>query len=718
MKSVYCLCFLFLCTLQLYSADLGDSSKWIDNFIKETINVQKNHQKTGFQTTAYLKNTLILDQNPHTLLGKKVAKYVRWQDKQLIWLYESLSDLYYTPESGYKELIRATKSFGKYPSWEFKSAEQLQVDFTQNEVKFEALSDKSFVSPLARNNFHYYTFSHVKTVGNLVYVGVKAKRKHNPTFEGELLIDQKTRKVVSLNLVAAGAKGINFIDSLRIIQKFDLNRNCPISTKFIYHGDVLNFTFSGTSEAYFNNYKSLINPPDFFEKKEIVKDDSSGYHQELFKGNRAVPLTLQQRLSYEYQDDKDLERYNKENIIDSLDRAKKKKSLFPLLFSDLIWKSENSKRAVIFQPIAPAFFFNTVEGLGINYGLTYFKYTNKGKYWSVTPKVRYGISNKELNSDVSLSWLYQPEKRGIFNFSAGSTYRDLNPNGSLSSLQNTINTIFFQQNFLKLYRKEYVSMGLGREIRNSLYFSFGFEFSRNFSVENMTDYTFNDIKNKNFTSNNPLNPIFQSKLFPDHNAFFLNASLIYTVNQPFIKQDGEKIYKLPKGPRFILNFRKGIPQVFKSESDYNFVDLEMQHEKLDMGLWGYGSYSISGGKFFNAQKVYYPEWKHFIGNSSLVFNSGLKSFHLLDFYTFSTNEYFAEAHFEHNFNTLFSNKIPLLRALKLQELLGGAYLYQPVKESYYEIYVGLRRLMFRADYALSFDKSGKLNQGFKISYNF
>ena len=148
------------------------------------------------------------------------------------------------------------------------------------------------------------------------------------------------------------------------------------------------------------------------------------------------------------------------------------------------------------------------------------------------------------------------------------------------------------------------------------------------------------------------------------------------------------------------------------------MELEVQHEKLDCGLWGYGSYSISGGKFFNVKKVYYPEWKHFRGNLALVFNPGLKSFHLLDFYTYSTNEYFVESHFEHNFNQYFSNKIPLLRKLKVQELVGGAYLFQPQRGDYVEAYIGLRRQIFRIDYAMSFNNFGLLDQGFKLSYRF
>jgi hypothetical protein len=104
----------------------------------------------------------------------------------------------------------------------------------------------------------------------------------------------------------------------------------------------------------------------------------------------------------------------------------------------------------------PAFFYNTIEGLGINYGVDFIRYGQSNKYWSINPRIRYGFSNKELNSDLSLSRFFDPKRRGLWNISFGSTYQDLNPNGSLNSLQNSINTLLFEQNFMKLYRKKYV----------------------------------------------------------------------------------------------------------------------------------------------------------------------------------------------------------------------------------------------------------------------
>ncbi|WP_182995299.1 DUF5686 family protein [Pelobium manganitolerans] len=717
----FLVCFVLLdinsnCFARTFSTP-KDSVNWLNQFMADVIKLQKTRRKLSFTNDAYIKNHLMLDHGPKRIFGKSIKYYSGINNNQLVWLNESFSRLHYDKDIGYKERVNATKSYGKYPSWEFKSAAQLSLNFSQDLVRLESLSDKSFVSPLAQNAMRYYQYNLVSKNAKELTVEVVPKHRFSPTFSGYLTFNINNCALRYLDLKISGDKGINFIDTLQVVQDYGREDIVPFYTLLKYKGDVLKFYFSGSSQAVFSDNTGK---PDFFKDfkpAEVVQDDNSASHSGVLKLHRKVPLTLQERLSYEHQDSLNIRRKERP-IVDSLENLAPRLNILPLLFSEKIYTSLNKRRAIVLDPIVPAFFFNTVEGFGINYGVSFFKFNQNNTSWSVSPRLRYSFDNKELNSDLSASWYYKPKKRGTLNFSIGSTYMDLNPNGSLTTLQNTLNTLFFEQNFMKLYRKEYVSTGIGRELVGNLYLSVGTELARNYSVTNTKDFVFRDIKERNFSSNNPISPSEEDKLFPVYNSFYFNSSLIYTLKQPYITKDGVKIYKLPQGPRFVLSFKKGISGVLNSQSDYTYGEVEIQQEKLDMGLWGYGSYSVSAGKFYNARSIYYPEWRHFSGNLALIFNPGLRSFHLLNFYTYSTNRYFYEGHFEHNFNQFFSNRVPLLRKLKLQELLGGAYLYQPEKGNYFEMYVGLKRVVFRADYAVAFDKRGVLNQGFKISYNF
>ncbi len=683
----------------------------------DVIKSQKQRRDLSFTKDTYIKNRLVLDKGPKRMFGRSIKYHSNINTNQLVWLNESYSQLNFNKKGGYKEQVNATKSYGKYPSWEFKSAAQLSLNFSENFIKFESLSDKNFVSPLAQNAFNFYEYKLVARDDEQIVIQVIPKHRFSPTFAGQLTFNINSCQITHLDLRISGDKGINFIDTLQVVQEYHKDGIVPSYTLLKYKGDVMKFFFSGSSQAVFTEEKTPSKFYEDFRKQEVVKDDSSAFRSTLLKTNRKIPLTLQERLSYDYQDSIN-NRRKREPVLDSLGRLNSRIKFLPLLFTEKQWTNEKKAFAIIFEPIVPAFFFNTVEGFGLSYGMSFLKFGKNNKSLSITPRLRYGFDNQELNSDISASWYYKPKKRGTLNFSIGSTYLDLNPNGSLSTLQNTLNTLFFEQNFMKLYRKEYISTGIGRELVGNLYLSVGTEVSKNYSVTNTRDYRFRDIKYRNFSSNNPIDPALEDKLFPVYTSFFINSSLIYTLKQPYITKDKIKIYKLPLGPRFILTYKRGLPNVLHSTSDYQYIEAEIQHEKLDMGLWGYGSYSIAGGKFFNRKNAYYPEWRHFSGNLALIFNPGLRSFHLLDFYTYSTNQYFFEGHFEHNFNQFFSNRVPQLRKLKLQELIGGGYLYQPEKGNYMELYVGLKRLIFRADYAVSFNDMGILNHGFKISYNF
>lgn len=720
LKIILICCFLllpFLAAASSLQLSSKDTLSWVDQFMTDVIKAQKQRRSLPFNTSSYVKNRLILDKGPDRILGKSIQYYSNINNNQLVWLDESYSQLHYSPKSGYREQVNAAKTYGKYPSWEFKSAAQLSVNFSENLVKFESLSDKSFVSPLSQNAFDFYHYQLVAQENDQITIRVTPKHRFSPTFVGEMTFSINSCKLTHLDLKISGDKGINFIDTLHVVQSYGKDDITPLYTLLTYEGAVLKFFFTGSSHAVFTKSEADTSFYKNFHKNEVVRDDSSTYRSRILEENRKVPLTLQERLSYHYEDS--LNRMKKgKPIIDSLENLEPSVKLLPLLFSDKVWISKNRRRALVFDPIVPAFFFNTVEGFGIDYGVSVLKFTESNKAFSLTPRIRYGFENGELNSDVSASWFYRPKKRGTLNFSIGSTYLDLNPNGSLNTLQNTLNTLFFEQNFMKLYRKEYVSMGIGRELVGNLYLSVGTELANNYSVTNTKDFVFRNIKERNFSSNNPISPELEERLFPVYTSFLINSSLIYTLKQPYIMKDKIKIYNLPLGPRFILTYKKGLPNLFGSSSNYNFLEAEIQQEKLDFGLLGYGSYSVSAGKFLTAKSVYYPEWRHFRGNLALIFNPGLRSFHLLNFYTYSTNEYFWEGHLEHNFNQLFTNKIPGLRKLKIQEMIGGAYLFQPEKGHYFETYAGFKRLIFRVDYAVSFNGGGVINQGFKISYNF
>jgi hypothetical protein len=81
---------------------------------------------------------------------------------------------------------------------------------------------------------------------------------------------------------------------------------------------------------------------------------------------------------------------------------------------------------------------------------------------------------------------------------------------------------------------------------------------------------------------------------------------------------------------------------------------------------------------------------------------------LLPYYVASTNNSYSETHIEHNDKGYFMNKIPLLKHLQSQLVLGFHNLAVPEQKPYQEFSLGLDNLgfgkyrLFRLDYVRSY----------------
>lgn len=725
------LCFIFLLFISFKSFadwEKGDFELG-DSIMMQAISKNNYQRNLDLKATAYLKNSLILDKAPKRFLGRNVRKLLRLRtnDRQALYVNESVSELYFYSNNSIKEDIKSFNNYGAYKNaWQFNRATDLLLDFNQDYVILEGFSQKKYVSPIAKNALKHYKFIYERTFdddnGNSFHViRIYPRSFIKPSFYGYLYINTESMQISSLSLNLGDNGGISLINSLTLNQnliKID-SFYYPSKTTIHYYGKNFGFAYSGSCVATFNYSSKNAAGKDIFKKNEVlIIDKQDDQSMEILNKNRTLELTHLEEDAYNFQANLKATQ-SERKYLDSLDQLNISQRLYPLLFNKFIIQNSYRNFLLSFDAIIPSFFYNTVEGPGIQYGVKYTKYKNSdGSYYSINPDIRYGFRNKELNSDLSFSWLYKPSQRGIINFSVGSTYRDLNPNGTLSSVNNTLNSLLFEQNFMKLFRKEYISTSSGREIYDGLYFSGGVELAKNISVSNMFDYSLMNIKSRNFTSNNPFDKTDNGKLFPDHTTFRISGTLVYTFHHNYISNQGIKMYELPDKPRIILTYKKGIPHVMDSETQWDYIEIEAQQEKLDLGLWGYSSFSLSTGKFFNQKLNYFPDWKHFGGNMALIFNPGLKNFHLLDYYAYSTDKSFIEAHWENDYNAKFLGSIPLIRRLKLEELTGAGFLTQPDKGIYYEVYLGIKRLGARLDYAFSFDNDGFLNHGFKFSLKF
>ncbi|MDY0906172.1 DUF5686 and carboxypeptidase regulatory-like domain-containing protein [Pedobacter sp. CFBP9032] len=698
-------------------------------FIRQAIAKRKEHlnEVKAFACDVYIKGVQRLKAAPKKFMGRDIQKVMELDTNRrgIIYLSESQSKFNFRRPNDVHEEMISSKIAGRNNAFSFNKASDLIVNFYDNYLLENKLSARGFISPIADNALFYYRYKLLGEStenGLLIHkIQVIPRRENDPVFRGIIYITDENWRIYNTDLYLTKNAGINFIDTLNINQQFTKVQDVymPTSVNFQFNGDIFGFKFAGYYIGVYSNYN--LNPqfPKNFFNGEILKVTQMVNKKDsiYWNNNRPIPLTADEKFNYVKKDSlaklKESKKY-----LDSLEKDNNNFTLGKLLLQHYRINDRYDKESYTFDPVLRAIFYNTVEGLTLKYGVTYKKEFENNVSYTIRPEARYGFANQKLTASLTGNYFYNPLKKASIGGSAGNGIFDLNNLGSMTTIGNMINSLLYEKNFAKFYEKSFVNINTSRELASGLQGSLAIDYSRNHNLTNNTDFKFFDNKEREFTSNNPFSPTVETPLFPTYTSVSATASLTYTIGQKYITRPDGKFYMESSFPKITVLYKKGFNGLLGSNVDYDFVKVEALQDRISLGLWGYTSFMAGAGMFLNNSNMYFPEFKHFSGNISTIFPPNIRKFQFLDFYQFSTDKEYFEAHLEHNFAGFFTNKIPLLRKLKLQEYIGGNYLTQPDKKNYKEFYFGLERLILRASYGFSYDGNKKINQGFRISYGF
>ncbi|MES2874578.1 MAG: DUF5686 and carboxypeptidase regulatory-like domain-containing protein [Bacteroidota bacterium] len=698
--------------------------------IRNAIRKRKSHlrETNEYSTDVYIKGMQKLLAAPKKFLGRNIddmSKEMGLDSNRtgIFYLSESESRLSYLEPDNYHEEMISSKVSGSNRAFSFNRASDINIDFYENIINMEGLSNRPFISPIAENALFYYDYKLIGTSienGDLVNkIELLPKRSTDPVFRGHIYIIENSWRIHSSDLLITKQANINFVDTLNIRQQYiPVNSRVwlPSSIRYDFTGGIFGFRFGGYYLALFKNYDLNPNKKDFIEvlniAREVNKKDSTYWTQA-----RPVPLTEEERNDYEKKAVLALKRESKP-YLDSLDKVHNKfKPVQFIIGSGYNARNRFKRENYNFSSLINAFFYNTVEGFGINYQAGYSKRLDSltNKYVNFTGKVRYGFSIEKLYGSFSGS---VPVKAATFSFDLGSDVLDLNNLGSISQLGNSINSLFYERNFLKLYEKKFISASLSQRF-GGFVGKFTTEWANRATLNNTSDYTVRDLEDRMFTSNNPFEAVPPGlPLFPKNQAFKMSFRGTYDFSNKYATYPSGKIHQPSKYPLLGLNYLKGIKGFFGSDIDYDLLSADLTKSDIKLGMYGEFKFWVGAGKFLNDRTLYFPDYKHFDGNLSLSYIPTITNFLFLDFYKNSTADKFAEAHFEHNFSGFITNKLPLIRKLKLKEVVGFNYLATPSMKNYNEVYFGLEYLTIRVMYGMAHEGGVRVDKGVRIAYGF
>lgn len=638
-------------------------------FYKEKIN--------SFYCNAYVKSTQKLVSYPKKLFGNDVnLSNVIDSISGIFYLSESVSNLYFEQPDIYKEKMISSRVSGSARTYSFNQAPDVLIDLHDNLVKINQLVPRGIVSPIASDALFFYDYrferSFIENGLTINQISVIPKRKNDPVFKGTVYITDDSWRLYSADLFITKNQQMEFLDTFDIKQNFIPLENdvwLPFSHQMYYSFNIFGFKGNGLVTGVFSDFDLSPVKKDYFSRGEIFKIEKGANKKDsvYWSATRPIPLTSEEVSDYKKKDSIRVIRESKP-YQDSVDHVNNKFKSNALLTSYTYTNTYKGVSLFIGSPVQEIF-YNTVEGWNTRMTMKYqrtFGDTSL-KRWSISPMLRYGFSNRHFNGHVVYENLYDPHKLAVLTIDAGTAVSQYNSANPISDMTNTVYCLWGEKNFMKLYEKRFLSVNHKSELANGIGFGITAEYAHRLPMSNTSDYKFTDVRNRIYETNHPLNPTIDTPFFKSHNAFILDAVLAIKPGMQYANRPEGKFNMGTKYPVLRLYYTKGL-KALGSIVDFDMYKISLSDE-FSLGLLGKFAYKVMYGDFIRTSTVYLQDYKHFNGNRTFFSQFRMDDFRNLEYYRFSTTDEFLEGHAEYNLGGFLLNKIPLIRKLKLQEVV-------------------------------------------------
>lgn len=674
----------------------------------------------SYKADFYSRGLIKIKDAPEKLLGQEVGDLGGGLDSTrsgIIYLSETISKIQYLFPDKLKEKITASKVSGNDNGFSFNAAQDVDFNFYNNTVTF----GNEIISPIANNAFGYYRYKldgvFYDDRGNLINkIKVTPKRKNDPVFSGFIYIveDQWDIYALELNLTGTQAR-IPIVDVIALQQSFSYSEThdiwARISQSIDFRFGLFGIKGDGRYTAVYSNYEfnTGLTKNDF--GREIVAFEKEANKKDSLFWNtiRPVPLTQEERTDYIKKDSLQTLRESKP-YLDSLDRAHNQFKLNNLL-GYTYQNSHKDYRLGFDIPLLGGIQFNTVQGYAANANLFFTKnYDEFNRFFRASGNLQYGFSDDRLRATGSLFYKFNSITNSVISLSGGISAEQFNPSNPISPLINSVSTLFFEDNYMKLYDKSYVQFNYSEELFNGFRLYTALSYERRKALFNTTDQTFFNDENDAYTSNNPRDETaFGEASFKTHNILKGSINARINFGQEYLSYPDAK-YNVGNDtyPTLYLGYEKGFGA---TDSKYNFDQIKARlQQSFNIKDKGKFMYNLRAGKFFNADDIAFVDYQHFNGNQTHVSLDGNYNnvFNNLDYYAASTNDAYFEGHVEHDFNGFLLGKLPLINQLNFNLVLGAHVLATPDFKPYQEYSVGVDNVgwgkwrLLRIDYIRSY----------------
>ena len=571
---------------------------------------------------------------------------------------------------------------GKTEGLFYLSTTEADFNLYQNLIRSRTLSTVPFISPISWSGLEAYRYRLLRTDmenGRKVYtIGIRPRALSNATIAGMVRIEDSSWTLIESRFRLPDYHVPEY-DEFEVIQHYQsdsMGRSVLARQLFVYQAKMKKGTLSGTTSVEYRHYQfNPVYPRNFFGP-ELASTSQEAYERDstFWQEVRRVPLTEKEITFIRYTDSVKTV-HNSQPYLDSIDSAVNKATFLKIAWSGQTLYNRKKERtwhlSSVLETIQPL----QLGGLRFMPGVRYEKIYPNRKSLFAWVNLSYGFRNRDLNGKIHLHRMYNPFNRAYWQLQLGRDFEYIfNGDAWINMLKRS-----------NLYLNNGIQFGHGRELANGLFLHTDAEIAWRRSVSdyktgNLVDSLFDDILDDN-----------QAVPFSSYNAFYGSVRLSYTPQQPFIREPREKIILPSKWPTFYVQYRRGIPGLFNSSTDFDYLEAGLQQE-IRLSVLGNSQYTVKTGSFLTKRDLRLVDYKYQRRGDPLLFLNPNEAFQALDS-TFPVFRRFYEGHWVHNFNGALLNKIPLFKKLQLREVAGAGFLIAAERKLRYgELFAGIERV--------------------------
>ena len=571
-----------------------------------------------------------------------------------VYLRNILSTVYYKKAGDVKkEYRKAIESTNLDDNWDLTAINDiLDVLYVDLDIYDEVLPlmEVQFLSPVSRKGIDFYRYYILDTIEQngqkVIDLAFIPAVKGNTGFTGNLYISLDGRfAVTKASLGIANGINLNFVRDLQLTQEYSLRNDQYLKTLDDLTVDYTltknSIGFFGTRSMSYGNYR--FEPPDdlsIYDGLEniVIAEDAYVKEKDYWTSDAIYRLDA-----------------NDEGLDEMVSRLKK--TFHYNVFMRVLRLSTTGFVSVGFLDIGPIVSlasFNDVVGLNLqlggetNYKLSkkfrlrgYLAYARRTEQWKHQAALLYTF-NKAFRTNPQHYIEFRSELESSF---PGQGLEFFNPNNFLLSFQRGITTrMLLERKYDLRYVKEISSYGFILGLNKNTRTPYG-------SLE-FSSLVAGDTINQDRIST--------TEIF---------AGIRIAPNEQFIQGQDRRVPIFNKYPVINLSYSLGVRGLLGGNYSYHRLQLDIL-KQVEWPRLGTTNLLLESGKTWGD----IPYLLQFVvkGNQTYVYD--FNAFNMMNFLEF-VNDQFVSFKMEHFFQGYFFNRIPLVKHLKLREIIGFKMIY-------------------------------------------